>query len=163
MDSFQFHVVIISLLVFNIIVSLLCFYHCSKHNRPTVVPPVASNKCGKMKCGGDPVFDPVYNLREIAKQCVLLEDHLMISAKFCSDCCVKHLLNIVGLAEEALGLAGARAKDIPALMETVDKCHEIMAMWQTARGTTGNINQELRAKMAGELRVMRKKIIEEHF
>jgi len=52
----------------------------------------------------DPVTDPVYNIREVCKQCVLLEDHLAQARKRCPDCIRKHLFSIEGLTEEAISL-----------------------------------------------------------
>ena len=51
-----------------------------------------------------PIMDPAFNLRESAKQMILLEDHLSCAAKLCQDCVKKHLLMIEGLLEEALSL-----------------------------------------------------------
>lgn len=51
-----------------------------------------------------PVLDGGYNLREICKQSILLEDHLFQKEKQCRDCVVKHFLTIEGLAEEAITL-----------------------------------------------------------
>lgn len=48
-----------------------------------------------------PIMDPAYNIREVYKQLVLLEDHLFHPRKHCSDCIWKHLLMAEGLAEEA--------------------------------------------------------------
>jgi len=45
--------------------------------------------------------DPAYNLREITKQMILLEEHLLVEDKYCPDCITKHLLTIEGLADEA--------------------------------------------------------------
>ena len=50
------------------------------------------------------VHDPLFNLREIAKNLILLEDHLSHPYKICPDCVRKHLLCIEGLAEEAVTL-----------------------------------------------------------
>jgi hypothetical protein len=47
---------------------------------------------------------PRFNLREIAKQMVLLEDHLVHPYKQCTDCIRKHLLTIEAFAEEAVAL-----------------------------------------------------------
>lgn len=47
---------------------------------------------------------PEFNLREIAKQMILLEDHLANDEKFCSDCIRKHILTVEGLSEEGLSL-----------------------------------------------------------
>ena len=51
-----------------------------------------------------PIFEPMHNAREIAKQLVLLEDHLVQPAKHCPDCIRKHLLTAEALAEEAVTL-----------------------------------------------------------
>lgn len=51
-----------------------------------------------------PIMDPQYNLREVCKQLVLLEDHLFQPAKRCIDCIRKHLLTAEALAEETVTL-----------------------------------------------------------
>lgn len=45
-----------------------------------------------------------FNHREIAKQFLLLEDHLTDNKKFCSDCIRKHLMLAEAFAEEAMML-----------------------------------------------------------
>jgi len=47
------------------------------------------------------ISDPRFNVREIVKQMILLEQHLLETAKYCPDCITKHLLTIEALAEEA--------------------------------------------------------------
>ena len=51
-----------------------------------------------------PIMDPMYNVREITKQMLLLEDHLCQKRKRCMDCIRKHFLTIEGLSEEACSL-----------------------------------------------------------
>lgn len=51
-----------------------------------------------------PVLNPVFNMREMCKQMVLLEDHLMQRRKRCVDCVSKHALTLEALAEEAITL-----------------------------------------------------------
>jgi hypothetical protein len=51
-----------------------------------------------------PVMDPRHNLREIAKQMLLLEDHLGQPRKRCDDCIRKHFAFIEALAEEGCSL-----------------------------------------------------------
>ena len=48
--------------------------------------------------------DPAFNLREVTKQFLMVEEHLTQPNKFCLDCIRKHLLTAEGLAEEALAL-----------------------------------------------------------
>jgi hypothetical protein len=43
-------------------------------------------------------------MREAAKQCVLLEDHLNNEKKRCKDCIRKHFITIEGFLEEAISL-----------------------------------------------------------
>lgn len=64
-------------------------------------------KCNADKCGLDnlhPILDPRFNMRETAKQCLLLEDHLNNTKKRCYDCIRKHFLTIDGYLEEAVSL-----------------------------------------------------------
>ncbi len=51
-----------------------------------------------------PIMDPIFNLREISKQLILLEDHLFHIRKRCSDCIKKHFLTAEALSEEAITL-----------------------------------------------------------
>lgn len=51
-----------------------------------------------------PILDPKFNMREVSKQCLLLEDHLNNKNKRCIDCIKKHMLIIDGLLEEAVSL-----------------------------------------------------------
>jgi len=76
--------------------------------------PIPSGKCsigGKPgACGasksptGLDILDPRFNLREVAKHIILLEDHLSHSDKRCNDCISKHFLTIEAFLEEAITL-----------------------------------------------------------
>lgn len=70
-----------------------------------------------------PVMDPLFNMREICKQCILLEDHLNNKGKFCYDCKIKHELTIEALAEEAISLD--KDGKYPFIKDLPDKCREI--------------------------------------
>jgi len=59
--------------------------------------------CGKDK-KLDKILDPQFNLREVAKNSILLEDHLFQKARQCNDCIKKHCLLIEGFLEEAITL-----------------------------------------------------------
>lgn len=50
------------------------------------------------------ISSPEFNIREITKQILLLEDHLFDVSKRCQDCIRKHTLMIEALAEEAITL-----------------------------------------------------------
>ena len=58
-------------------------------------------------CGGTnlfPILDPRFNLREAAKNMILLEDHLFHYGKRCHDCILKHCLTVEGFLEEGITL-----------------------------------------------------------
>lgn len=63
----------------------------------------------------DPVHNPRYNIIQIIKESLLLEDHLQDNRKQCKDCIIKHLLKIIALQEEAVSLAGTKANKYPLL------------------------------------------------
>jgi hypothetical protein len=67
-----------------------------------------------------PVLDPRFNMREICKECILLQGHLTDDEKSCKDCCYKHLLTLEALAEEAIGLdKDKKYKDLRKLPSTI--------------------------------------------
>lgn len=51
-----------------------------------------------------PIMDPKFNLREVAKHLILLEDHLFHKGKRCGDCILKHLYTIDGFLDEGITL-----------------------------------------------------------
>lgn len=51
-----------------------------------------------------PIMDPRFNIREAAKNMILLEDHLFHMGKRCQDCILKHCLTIEGFLEEGVTL-----------------------------------------------------------
>lgn len=61
-----------------------------------------SCSCGN--AGGIDLLDPKFNLREVAKHSILLEDHLFQKEKRCPDCIRKHLMTIEAFLEEAITL-----------------------------------------------------------
>lgn len=90
-----------------------------------------------------PVMDPNFNLREICKQCILLEDHLTHEQKRCTDCCTKHFLALEALAEEAITLdthnTCADIKHLPQMIR------ELELLWiQNPVQNSHKISQKLR-------------------
>jgi len=108
-------------------------------------------------CGAlDPVSDPAYNMREITKQSVLLEEHLVEANKFCPDCITKHFLHIIGLAEEGQMLACDQIQRYPLLQESAAFYRALFQQWLRDR-------QASAAEIAGELRTARKQLIAAYF
>lgn len=90
-----------------------------------------------------PVLDCRFNLREICKQCILLEDHLSHDQKRCVDCCIKHFLALEGLCEEAVTLdKESRHQHIRGLAE---KIRQLQKMWyDSPEENAHQCSQELR-------------------
>jgi hypothetical protein len=122
----------------------------------------AAGTCNASTCGAtDPVSDPDYNMREIAKQSILLEEHLTVPQKYCVDCVAKHLLHCIALANEAVMLACDRVGAFPYLAEAPAFFQTMMDEWLAAsRSSEG---PEARLRMAAELRDFRKKLVSAYF
>lgn len=78
-------------------------------------------------CGGNnlfPILDARFNLREAAKNMILLEDHLFHYGKRCQDCILKHCLTIEGFLEEAVTLDKKREYH-QIINESLEKFREI--------------------------------------
>ena len=86
----------------------------------------------------DPVSDPRYNMQQIIKQSILLEEHLTNKNKRCRDCITKHFLHIIGLAEEAQMLANNKIDKYPLINESVLLYNELFKIWIKNKNLNGN-------------------------
>ena len=112
--------------------------------------------CTKSGCSSiDPVSDPKYNMHQIIKQSILLEEHLSNKNKRCRDCITKHFSHIIGLAEEAVMLACSDVTSYPHMSECPDFYNKLFKKWLNDTSTS--------LEVCGELRVMRKKLIAIYF
>ena len=85
----------------------------------------------------DPVSDPRYNMQQIIKQSILLEEHLTNKNKRCRDCITKHFLHIIGLAEEAQMLATDKISNYPLINESVILYNELFKIWIKNKNLNG--------------------------
>ena len=90
-----------------------------------------------------PINSALFNVREIAKQMLLLEDHLTDTEKYCVDCIRKHFLMMEALAEEAVAM-DSRSKWTEECLSLAGKIRrwEIMFCDKVHKYT---ISQEIRA------------------
>lgn len=93
-----------------------------------------------------PIMHPLYNLREICKQCALLEDHLNNERKRCEDCIRKHFLTIEALFEEATSLDN-KAKWADKIDGKAELTRELQTRW---------IDGEDPREIAQDIRALRK-------
>jgi hypothetical protein len=94
------------------------------------------------------IFSPTHNAREMAKQLVLLEDHIVHPPKHCPDCIRKHLLTAEALAEEAC---------------TLDPSAETQAVFGSAAREVRDVaraflGKEDRGRLQQRVRKLRKKL-----
>lgn len=75
-----------------------------------------------------PLFDPKFNVREIYKQLILLNDHVSDPSRRCKDCISKHLLTIEALSDEAQCLSDNSAFYVRSLSR---KCRELLVHVRT--------------------------------
>lgn len=85
----------------------------------------------------DPVSDPRYNMQQIIKQSILLEEHLTNKNKRCRDCITKHFLHIIGLAEEAQMLATNKIDKYPLINESVILYNDLFKVWIKNKNMNG--------------------------
>jgi hypothetical protein len=123
-------------------------------------PPSGGAACGPATCGAlDPVDDPAYNMREVAKQTLLLEQHLADPRKLCRACSVKHLLLCCGLLEEAAWMAGTRGGAYPMLDESSREYADLLATWPW-RERGADVPDARRTEILAQLRARRRALVD---
>jgi hypothetical protein len=112
--------------------------------------------CKPHVCGAvDPVSEPDYNMREVIKQSILLEEHLTVPDKRCQDCIAKHMLHIQALIMEAMMLACGTVSRYPMLQESSDFYKKQFDKWLANREDGSNMNE-----IASALRDWRKRLVQ---
>ena len=154
---------IICLLLIYLIVYILLFnsvHSITNNKHPTTNHIIVHNsKCNIKSCGAlDPVSDPRYNMQQIVKQSILLEEHLTNKNKRCRDCITKHFQHIIGLAEEAQMLATVNCNKYPLLIESVNIYNDLFNLWFKNRNDEAKIME-----ISDKLRIHRKKLIAIYF
>ena len=108
-----------------------------------------------------PILDPRFNLREAAKNCILLEDHLFQTQRQCHDCILKHLLMIEGFLEEGITLDKKKE-----YCEDLDGCmHEFRQIFEKMAGKMkngGNLTNDECREFAQQIRKMRKPLCQKY-
>lgn len=151
-------------ILFVIVVILLLFLMLTITNKNEIKKEkMIATKCSATSCSNmDPVSDPKYNMQQIVKQSILLEEHLANKNKRCRDCITKHFLHIIGLAEEAQMLATNKIDKYPLINECVELYNRLFKKWMKRyeMDITDNDNFLI---CCDELRTMRKKLIAVYF
>lgn len=112
----------------------------------------------------DPISNPRYNMQQVIKQSILLEEHLSNRRKRCRDCIAKHFNHIIGLSEEAVLLSTNKPNDYcPHMKESVDFYNETFKEWLDCYKNKDEHNEECMKVIGDKLRTHRKKLIGSYF
>jgi hypothetical protein len=125
-------IILLILVIIYIILYIYVVRTISKSDKKqTITSNVNGGTCDAKTCGAlDPVSNPAYNMQQIVKQSILLEEHLVNKNKRCRDCITKHFLHIIGLAEEAQMLATKNCKNYPLINENVELYNNLFERWR---------------------------------
>jgi hypothetical protein len=148
--------IIIYLIIYTILSSQVSIINIQKKITSSVS---SGGSCNVKTCGAlDPVSDPKYNMQQIVKQSILLEEHITNKNKRCRDCITKHFQHIIGLAEEAQMLASNTCHKYPLMIESVNIYNSLFNEWIKNRDNESKI-----LEICNKLRIHRKKLIAIYF
>jgi len=157
MEISEFLLLLFLVVLIIILVSFLLFMQM-KHNKNNKKGE-KTGSCDIKSCGAlDPVSNPAYNMQQIVKQSILLEEHITNKNKRCRDCITKHFLHIIGLAEEAQMLATDKCYKYPLISESVEIYNDLFKTWIKNKD-----NELINLQVADKLRINRKKLIAIYF
>lgn len=105
-----------------------------------------------------PIMDPKFNLREVAKHLILLEDHLFHEGKRCPDCILKHCYTIDAFLDEGLTLDKER-KHADTTIETQNGFKYIAKEIEHAV-KNGTLEENTCCDWAQKLRKLRKPLVQ---
>ena len=153
-----FIIVIITWLYLLVIGYIFYIKKCKKQHIHSEKSKLNANiPCDAHICGAlDPVSDPKYNMQQIIKQSILLEEHLANKNKRCRDCITKHFLHIIGLTEEAQMLATNKIDKYPLVNDCVVLYSSLFEEWMAHYNKPDSDNI---LYCCDKLRSMRKKLI----
>lgn len=149
------------LIVTALVVLLLLTWHIRvKKNFPSKTYPVVNGTCSKHSCGEsiDPVNDPDYNMRNVVKQSILLEEHLAEKNKYCKGCICKHFNHIIGLLEEGVWLAEKNVGKYPYLADSPSYYQQAFDKWLANKD-----DDTTRLEVLSLVRERRRKLIDAYF
>ena len=158
---------ILSLFIAGIVTAILCILLSNINKRDISVKRLSkmpkgrgnteAGSCSKTSCGAiDPVNEPDYNVREVIKNTILIEQHLAEKNKYCKQCLVKHFLLSIGLLEEAIWMAGSN--DYPQLSESLKFYEPVFQAWFRATD-----DEKIRLDTLEKLRLWRRDMSDIYF
>lgn len=160
---------VVILIVFGIIIYKLISEnkHENKHENTTFHPEEYKgglvNSCNSKnnsnpECQINVDTDPVDNIKNVVKQTILLEEHIIEKNNVCHECIITHFLHCLGLLEEAIKIANKNVRKYPRLEEAFELYKELFEEWSKNKQ-----NPESLQNISEKLRDMRKKLMEQYY
>lgn len=122
---------------------------------------VPTGTCGKSSgscTAKDDVNNPAYNMKNVIKQTILLEEHLAEENKYCKPCIVKHFLHIQGLIEEAVWMACDSKGAYPMMEDSMSFYEAAFKEWLAGRD-----DKTVVTRVLTRLRARRQALIEAYY
>ena len=130
----------------------------TKRVKYSIFDPKPSKKNKKTKKHSIyPVMNPLFNLREIAKQLILLEDHISHREKRCPDCILKHSYTVEALIDECICL-DKKMNYCSITADLNNRYHEIAKILEEAI-VKKNLSNDVLCPLAQKIRYLRKPLV----
>lgn len=84
------------------------------------------------------INESLFNLVQIFKQLLLLEQHLSIPKMMCERCVLKHIMTIISYSDEMISL-GVYNKDINKYLQVQKRCYTLKLLLKHPRSFDYNI------------------------
>lgn len=157
----NYYLIIITLLCIILtlqLISLGLFRKKVQFKKPNQSNP-SNGQCSKNTCGAiDDVNNPAYNMKNVIKQSILLEEHIAEKNKYCLSCIVKHFNHIIGLCEEGVWLAEKDVSKYPYLEDSVSFYQHWFDKWVKARQ-----DNNVKSEVLGAIRERRRALIDSYY
>lgn len=150
------HKLLIGIIVVLVILHIYTYTGKTYNNRSHIIPSVCTSKSS---CTAkDPVNDPLYNIKQVIIQTLLLEEHLADNNKYCKPYVVKHLLLNIGYLIEAKWMACDKINNYPLLEDSIDLYNSLFDNWLKNKD-----NKDVILETLTKLRKRRQELIEIYY
>ena len=147
------------ILLFIVIINQHSCIVCRLTRRQLPQPSKNHKQCQEHKCGAiDNVNDPAYNMQNVVKQSILLEEHLAEKNKYCKGCICKHFNHVCALLEEGVWLAEKNVGKYPYLADSPSYYQQAFDKWLANKD-----DDTTRLEVLSLVRERRRQLIDAYF
>lgn len=159
MKPFDFFLISSHIIIIVLLIAIFIRTYRRQSKKNNYQQATSNGYCTKDSCGAiDDVNDPAYNMQNVIKQSILLEEHIAEKNKYCMSCIVKHFQHIIGLVEEAQWMAGSNVNKYPHLKDAGEFYVSIFNIWLHNRA-----NEDMKLQVLDKLRMKRRDLIDVYY